>query len=232
MNNADHPTKLFDQLIGRLESGSVEETLFVLAGALDGVVAGGGDIGHWRDCLTVHPLGQEIARPGTQKRADGFTEKLGFARALQSRKELMLEHIRQAEKQAKLIRFYDAASFDLAGQPWVNTQQLGYGADILIAVGIADHHAADDLAGTLRQMSGDLAPGGSILISSFVPGHLGLGWQLICEGRQLHCHDETALEVAASQAGLILTHFRDASDCLVWAVLRQSSENTIEKGEE
>lgn len=98
--------------------------------------------------------------------------------------------------------------------------------DLIVATGWPDRLPAEALAEQLTALTGNLAPAGRLLLSSFVPGHLGWGWQTICLGRDLHCHDEVALARCASHAGLAATQFRDPSGSLIWAELRTQTPST------
>ncbi|HQV02172.1 MULTISPECIES: hypothetical protein [unclassified Novosphingobium] len=101
--------------------------------------------------------------------------------------------------------------------------------DLLLAT--ADSLAAADLANQLSAYAGLLTPGASLLISAFVPGHLGAGWQAVCLGRELECHDETSLIAAARAAGLTISPYRDSSGSMIWAVLQSAASCRPTTGE-
>lgn len=95
----------------------------------------------------------------------------------------------------------------------------------------ADDCPATELAARLSAIATQLAPGGSLLLSAFAPGHLGAGWQAVCMGRDLNCHDEPSLTAAARAAGLAIAHYRDSSGSLIWAALHHAGTSRAFKGE-
>lgn len=103
--------------------------------------------------------------------------------------------------------------------------------DLLLASGWADDCGAEVLNRRFRCVTAVLAPGGTLLLSSFAPGHLSAGWQAVCLGRDLHCHSETSLTAAARAAGLAITHYWDSSGSLIWAAFHHAPATGTIKGE-
>ncbi len=98
--------------------------------------------------------------------------------------------------------------------------------DLIIAPRVADAMTQAALSRWLSRWSDSVSQDGALCISSFVPGHLGLGWQSICMGRTVNCHDEAALQQAALVARLTTHTIRDASNSLVWAEMRSGASAT------
>lgn len=103
--------------------------------------------------------------------------------------------------------------------------------DLILASDIADQCSTDRLTSWCRDFSRQLKPSGRLIISAFVPGHLGLGLQRICTNQDLICHAEFALEAVASASNLSITHFRDSSNSLIWAELRVAGEAQVSTGQ-
>jgi hypothetical protein len=195
MTNTAHPieapTRLYDQTLRQLELGKTASAILTLAGIFDGAVAAGGDVAAWRKALIEHPLFGVLTTLTVG--GDPTIDGLGSSQAAASRQTLTNRALSNS----------------------------GGTAEQLFAVDSPDSCDAVELADALTALRDQLSPSGRLFISSFVPSHFGLGWQRIFGGVQLHCHDEQSLEAAASVAGLSIQHFRDASDCLVWAVLQR-----------
>lgn len=221
------PSRIYDQVLLAFEMGHIQQATLLLAGTLDGVVAQGGDIARWHHQLRSHALGEFIAPAhddaaesddvvhpstihGAHRVLADTLSTLGVNRALSARLALTRVAVDQARAQCQRV-------FDYAEQ---RDPQGEY--DLLVAVELADDLGPAELGTQLRQLQRWLAKDGMILISSLAPGHFGQGWHAVCAGRRRHCHDEEQLSAAALCAGLTLTHFRDASDCLVWGVLTRT----------
>ena len=234
----------------------------MLAGALDGIVAAGGDAAKWRDGLLRHPLasligdlssgsklahGHTIAENGVG--ADALSASiadLGFSRALAARHDLAVDAVRKAWAAGQSIWLADAASDalleDLDGrntdnitsslQKWDGGEDKPF--DLIVAIGTVEDLSQSALEARLRTIRAATAPTGTVLLSSFVPGHSGQGWQMICNGTRSYCQDEAAMRRMAIQAGFEITHYRDASNSLVWAILRpldgEKSAGGLENG--
>lgn len=225
-----HPHRLFDQVLRGLELGQTQQATLLLAGALDGVVAEGGRPQSWREQLLSHPLAgyifdKRIARRTTGTTMREFAEaiaKLGYSQAMASRNDLTARAIQDCK---------------LSGRSYCALDNLGrvseypVSADTIFAVRALDSLQGTEIIRAFADLARLIGPEGTAYISALVPGHFGLGWQQICTGEVTHCHDEAALQDAARTAGLTLTHFRDASDCLVWGVLRLRADSNISGGE-
>lgn len=227
MTQCTSPSRIYDQVLLAFEMGHIQQATLLLAGTLDGVVAQGGDIARWHDQLRSHALGEFIAPAqddgagtshvvhlsaihGAQRILADTLSTLGANRALSARLALTRVAVDHARAQRQRVFDY-AANCDPQGQ-----------YDLLVAVELADELRPEQLGTRLRQLQQWLAQDGMILISSLAPGHFGQGWHAVCAGRRRQCHDEEQLGAAALCAGLTLTHFRDASDCLVWGVLTRA----------
>jgi hypothetical protein len=102
--------------------------------------------------------------------------------------------------------------------------------DVMLAASAADQLDPGALTDRLSDLATRLAPGGVLYLSSFAPGHLGFGWQTVCLGRDLVCHDETTLERCAASAGLMIRHMRGASGSLIWGELRHAAAPAFQSG--
>jgi hypothetical protein len=176
---------------------------------------------------------------------------LGFVRGLKARRELGARAAEAAWQQGQRIALFECGELGeldrLRGRALDNVvlihRERGSAAAIAAAhvpplTILAPHEAADqrfdllllgaddcsatDLALRLTAGAAMLAPGGSLLLSAFAPGHLGAGWQAVCMGRDLNCHDEPSLSAAARSAGLAIVQYRDSSGSLIWAALHHA----------
>ncbi|WP_336985736.1 hypothetical protein [Altererythrobacter aquiaggeris] len=249
MNIPAHTTSLFDHVLLEVESGRIHEATFLLAGTLDGIVAAGGDAAEWREGLLQHPLatllgdfakgGDAVSENPLCRSGDGTDvlcasiADLGFSRALAARHDLAVDAMCKAWATGKSIWLADDASERLLDRMgWRNTDNIACSSDLLavsdrvsydliVAIGTAPALGCAALEARLRALFFSTAAGGTVLMASFVPGHSGHGWQMICNGLPLHCQDELTLRRSAMTAGFEITHFRDASNSLVWAILRR-----------
>ncbi len=92
--------------------------------------------------------------------------------------------------------------------------------DLIIATGLAQQYQGRRLRLVLENIRRLLSPNGKLLLASSLPGHLGLGWQTLCEGREIHCQDEKAIAAHAYATGYGISQCRDATDSIIWATLR------------
>lgn len=195
-----------------------------------------------------------------ERQLHAAVSQLGFARGLKARRELGARAIETAWQSGQRIALLDCGDLGeldrLRGRPLENIVLVhsdrqraegiasahvppltildpaavqGRRFDLLLAS--ADRWSLDELAARLTAAAALLAPGASLLISAFAPGHLGAGWQAVCIGEASECHDENSLTTAARAADLAITHCRDSSGSLVWAVLQQAAEGRATSGE-
>ena len=236
MTDMTIPSRLYDQVLLEFEMGRIQQATLLLAGTLDGVVAQGGDILRWKAQLRDHALGDVLAsqscrtdnqrslfRPSRQDStsrvlADTLSG-LGAFRAISAR-----EALRRSTTEQVLAR--GGRVLDLSD----DAEACGL-YDMVVAVELADALPLAALGQRLEQLSHLLAQDGTILLSSMAPGHFGQGWQVVCGDAHRQCHDETALTRAADAAALHLTHFRDASDSLIWGMLSRKNNPATEEGE-
>lgn len=236
MTDMTIPTRLYDQILLEFEMGRIQQATLLLAGALDGVVAQGGDILRWKTQLRDHALGdvlvgqscdrqnrRSLFRPARQDSTSRMLadtlSNLGAFRAISAREALRRSTLEQVLERGGRV-------FDLNA----DVEAIGV-YDLVVAVELADTLTRVELEYRLQQLSQLLAPDGTILVSSMAPGHFGQGWQAVCDDAQRQCHDETALATAADAAKLHLTHFRDASDSLIWGMLSRKNDPETEQGE-
>ncbi len=240
--------QFFDRVLGEFEAGHAGEAVLMLSGMLDASLDRGEGLAELRSAFTAHPLStlcRHAAKSGN--RLGDAVSRLGFARGLAARSELggqAIERAWQAGKQILLLdcgergelarlqalpldnvalEHGDPAQFALlASRHAFAAPEPGHRFDLILATGWADRCRSADLSDRTSRIAGRLAHGGRLLLSAFVPGHLGCGWQSVCMGRDLHCHDEDGLAAAASAAGLSITQFRDSSSSLIWAELRRA----------
>jgi hypothetical protein len=246
----------FDRVLGECEAGHTREAVLMLSGMLDTALGGGIGLAALRREFAGHPLSAMCAAAkagagGWNRRLAEAVSRLAFARGLQSRRELGARAIEQAwqgGKRIALIGCGELGELDrLCGQALDNIAlehgdpalagKLGLAApapdqrfDLIAATSLADSTAPAALAKGIARLGERLAPSGSLLLSAFVPGHLGWGWQAVCHGRDLHCHAEPALAAAAAEAGLTITQFRDGSGSLNWAELQKTGALSLARG--
>lgn len=235
MTDMTIPSRLYDQVLLEFEMGRIQQATLLLAGALDGVVAQGGDILRWKAQLRDHALGDVLAgqschmeskrslfRPSrkdsTSRVLADTLSGLGAFRAVSAREALRKSTIEQVLARGGRVLDQSDAS-----------EACGL-YDLVVAVELADSLPLGGLAQRLEQLSHLLARDGTILLSSMAPGHFGQGWQVVCGDAHRQCHDETALTCAADAAALHLTHFRDASDSLIWGMLSRRNNPEIQRG--
>lgn len=246
--------QFFDRVLGECEAGHTGEAVLMLSGMLDTALGSGQRLAALRREFAAHPLSRICATAspvGWNRRLRAAVARLGFARGLESRRELgarTIERAWQAGKQIALIGCGERGELDrLRGQALDNialehsdpllARKLGLSLpvpgrrfDLIVATGLADRTAAAALAGQVAMLGEKLAPAGSLFLSAFVPEHLGWGWQAVCLGRDLHCHDEVGLGAAAAAADLAITQFRDSSASLIWAELHKTGAASPARG--
>ena len=87
------------------------------------------------------------------------------------------------------------------------------------------------MAGWIGCQSGQLAPGGQLLVSSFLPSHIGRGWRRLQPQAEPYSHDEDTIRAAARLHGLELRYFRDAANCIAWCQIIRPSEGNLPGGQ-
>ncbi len=197
----------------------------------------------------------QTALTGRSRCLHDAVSRLGFSRGLAARAELGARAVELAWQRGEQIALLDCGELgelerlrgnaidniamaheERATEDWLRSQ-FGLAApgpkpryDLILATGWADDCDTDELAKRLGTAMRWLAPKGSLLLSAFVPGHLGAGWQAICLRRDLVCHAEFDLARAAALAGFGLSQFRDSSGSLIWAELKIAVPNGTKRG--
>lgn len=236
---ATTPHILYDHVLDEIEAGRDAAAILLLAGMLDAAATEAVRAEHWRSALLEHPLYKFITKRSVQ---DGAMAQLGFSRGLMARVELGRNAIEAAWKRGRDILLFqcgDAGELDglhdhERGNIEIETRDIATAAtnhDLILASNIADQLSHDQLSELIAQARKRLNPDGALILSSFVPGHIGGGLRQICTGQILHCHDENALAEAATTAGFSISNFRDASNCLIWAQLRVATKSLPAQGD-
>lgn len=204
----------FDRILGRIEAGDWQRAVAHLAGLFDAALINCGEPALIRAVLANHPLSDALRQP----RLAAETQLLAPDGALAAR--------------AALVRGWrDTAQ--QRGDCWIDLDQdhwpaAGTRHDLILAAALADRLDASTLAAAIAGLAGCLAPRGRLVLSAFVPGHLGCGWQTIWLNRQDHRHEGDAIAAAGVAAGLTARQFHDAGGNLVWAELCRPSSATGE----
>lgn len=258
MQDAPNPTEFYDDLVTSIEAGDSEFALARLVGVLDALTAASVDMGQWRAELLSHRLGEMIGcRPVTDEGqplqicleeaeipAANVLPSSALGHARVTRQSMAANAIKRALGQNKSVLALDQASWKAAqrsGSAEHAKAKVGQinqdGAisapnerfDLIVAIQIISRCPADLLAARLTQLASYLAPGGSMLLSSFLPFHMGSGWRLLCSDDESQMHNEASLSAAADEANIELSTFRDSQNTLLWAVARlRDSSNTLE----
>lgn len=234
------PHLLYNHVLGEIESGRDAAALFLLAGMLDAAATEPAHVEQWRRVLLAHPLYKFITKPGVQ---GGAMAELGFARGLVARVELGRNAIEAAWKRGRRILLFQCGeNGELDGLKGHELGNISFEShdiapvashyDSIFATSLADQLSHQQLVTLIEQAKIRLKPGGSIFLSSFVPGHLGGVLHQICAGRSLQFHDESDLVAASAAAGCSISHFRDASNGLIWAELRVAGATSHIKGDQ
>ncbi|MFM5908205.1 MAG: hypothetical protein ACKOPO_11580 [Novosphingobium sp.] len=201
----------FDRILARIEAGDRDQSIAHLAGILDAVLLDCRDPGSVRESLLAHPLGSALRHPAMAE----YTGRLGIARALDARDELTNATLVQARRRGERCLVLDKGR---GANALIHAGRQSF--DLILATTLPDAMSEGRLARGMARAADRLASGGRLVISAFLPGHLGCGWHSIWLGKPVHRHAPEALTRAARAAGFDARLFHDASDCLVWADLR------------
>lgn len=247
----------FDRVLGEYEAGHPEEAALMLSGMLDAVLGQGERLSKLRREFFSHPLASlclVAAKPGN--RLGDAVSRLGFARGLLARRELGAQAIEQTWMGGRQILISDCGergelrrlngrALDnvvlehadplqenaLRDRFGLSAAEPGQRFDLIVATSWADNCKPSELGSQVERAAERLSPTGRLLLSAFVPGHLGWGWQAVCMGRDLHCHDEQGLAAVAAKAGLAINQFRDGSGSLIWAELQKTGAESPTRGQ-
>ena len=231
---------LFDHVLDEIEAGRDAAALLLLAGMLDAAATEPEAAEQWRCVLLEHPLYKFIT---TRSVRDGAMAQLGFSRGLAARVELARKTIEAAWKRGRRILLFQCGeNGELDGLKGHGLGNISFGShdiarvashyDSIFATSLADQLSHQQLVTLIEQAKIRLKLGGSIFLSSFVPGHLGGVLHQICAGRSLQFHDESDLVAASAAAGCSISHFRDASNSLIWAELRVAGATSHIQGDQ
>jgi SAM-dependent methyltransferase len=201
----------FDRILARIEAGERDQSIAHLAGLLDAVLLDCRDPAAVRQSLLAHPLGAALRHPAMA----AFTQRLGIAQALSAREELARATLRQARQRGERCLVVDAPA---RANALIHAGRESF--DLILAANLPDGQCESRLARSMGKAARRLVRGGRLVISAFLPGHLGCGWHSIWLARPVHRHAPDTLSRAAQAAGFEARLFHDASDCLVWADLR------------
>lgn len=255
------PLPIFDRILDEIEGGRVSDAVLLLAGIMDAAVATHQtDIFRQalrehpldrflRSQILSHLVvfAQDAPPPdanATEEKLFHAINRLGFARAIRARRDLGTVAVERAWQRGKRVCLYNCGELGelqrlhgkekgnicICPKPDGTCGTCGT-FDLIIASSTADQCDAQQLADRLSLEAEKLRPDGSILLSAFVPEHLGRGWQAFYLSDNPRCHDEADLAVAAQQSGLKISQFRDASGGLIWAEFRADAQTVPDRGD-
>ncbi len=93
--------------------------------------------------------------------------------------------------------------------------------DLIYTLGLTDYFEERAMALLHKLMKACLAPGGTILLANFLPGHLAIGWMDACMDWNLIYRDEANLEAHAAAIGMKTRTFRDPTAAIVWSEMTE-----------
>ena len=256
MQDANAANDFFDSVVNSIEAGDRHSALARLSGALDMLVGSSNEIELWRAALNEHRLGQllgctiesgsrpslMVSRQQAEIPAADLFPGSPVDQACATRRQIAITAIGHALDQGRKIVALDEesqAALHAASSPGANRapieplDQLNQDksrADLVVALQFVSRCPLERLAAGLSQLASIVSPGGRLLLSSFLPFHVGSGWRVLRSGDELHMHNEASLTAAAEDAGLELSSFRESQNTLLWAVaqLRGASTNLEE----
>lgn len=177
----------------------------------------------------------------TGRRLFEVTRELTFARALRERRDSFDLKLSRAWRQGQNICLIDdnsnALLSGLDGSDESNitvvdleevSRTLSCDAnnhlpfDLMLAPGLLDRCNPPELQNILELMRATLSNQGSIILAGLTPQHLGAGWRSACLNWNPQCYNELDLARIALDAGLVARMYRDETDCIVWAELRNA----------
>jgi hypothetical protein len=178
----------------------------------------------------------------TGRRLFAVTRELTFACGLRERHDSFRLKLRRAWQTGQpicLIDDSDALLEGMDGQDGANITVVGLADvrhffaaaakdgtrfDLILAPNLLDRHGAPALQTRFALMQSCLSEQGSIVLAGLIPQHLGAGWRSACLNWNPQCHNESDLERLASGAGMAARTYRDETDCILWAELRNASQ--------
>ena len=94
--------------------------------------------------------------------------------------------------------------------------------DLIYTLGLTDYFDERAMRLLHKLMKACLAPGGTILLANFLPGHLAIGWMDACMDWNLIYRDEANLKAHAAAIGMKSRTFRDAAEAIVWSEMTEA----------
>jgi hypothetical protein len=178
----------------------------------------------------------------TGRRLFAVTRELTFALGLRERHDSFRLKLRRAWQTGQPICLIDDSDALLEGMDGKDGANItivdladvrhffaaaakdGTRFDLILAPNLLDRHGAPALQTRFTLMQSCLSAQGSIVLAGLIPQHLGAGWRSACLNWNPQCHNESDLEQLASGAGMVTRTYRDETDCILWAELRNASQ--------
>ena len=260
MQRAPDPYEFYDSVVSNIESGDKQFACARFIGVLDALVASGINMQVWREALIGHRLGEMLGFTGfapDQSRLIFAPEMAEFdfnfpeissasAFGVNTRSVMAQNAIHRAVQTNQSVLTCDPASHSAAldacpaitetdnlfrTDSIAEIEPLSQRFDLIVALQFVSRCVAHSLTAQLSNLASFLTPGGSLLLSSFLPFHVGSGWRLLCADDEPHMHSEDSLAARARDAGLELSTFRESQNALLWAFAQRQglSNHYVEK---
>lgn len=100
--------------------------------------------------------------------------------------------------------------------------QSGERFDLIYTLGLTDYFDRRAMSLLHRLMHACLAPGGSLMVANFLPGHFAIGWMDAVMDWQLIYRDEDEMAEHAAEIGMRAHTFRDSSDSIVFCQMSEA----------
>lgn len=97
--------------------------------------------------------------------------------------------------------------------------------DKIIAPTIGDTQNSNILAIKVDKLAALLNPASTLILSAFLPHHIGVGWRSVFENQFFHTHTASCIAKIAAQSHLSISQFSDASGSLIWTELKSADEH-------
>jgi hypothetical protein len=110
------------------------------------------------------------------------------------------------------------------GRVWYFPTEIGIGFDFICAGDLPDRTETDALADVLLMLRDRLTPTGKIVVTSFVPEHLGAGWRSACLQWPITCYREADFINLGTCVDLNTRTYRDATNSVVWCELSKNTD--------
>lgn len=181
----------------------------------------------------------------TGRRLFEVTRELTFARALRERRDSFGLKLSRGWQQGQNICLiaYDSTEYlsALNGSDVSNIAVVGvedvsrdfvFNADshpqydFILAPDLLDRCDPAALLKCLTLLRTSLSDQGSIVLAGLTPQHLGAGWRSVCLNWHPYCYDERGLAQVTKKAGFSARMYRDETNSIVWAELRNVAERS------